>query len=99
MVSYEVTATVRADLADRYETYMRAHHIPDVLASGCFVGAELGRADAGRFRARYQAADQAALDRYLAEHTGRLRADFAAHFPEGVTLERAVWTTAQAWTR
>lgn len=28
MVTYEITATVRADLCDAYEAYMREEHIP-----------------------------------------------------------------------
>jgi len=44
------------------------------------------------YRNRYSVASQADLDRYLAEHTARLRDDFAAHFPEGLRITRAVWT-------
>jgi hypothetical protein len=99
MVSYEVTATVRPDLKSRYAAYMRTHHIADVLATGCFTGAEFGALEGGRYRARYLAPDAAALDRYLAEHAGRLRAAFGGHFPDGIALERAVWHTVETWTR
>jgi hypothetical protein len=40
---------------------------------------------------------QADLDRYLEHHTEALRADFAAHFPEGVSLSREVWVTLERW--
>ena len=55
MIIYEVTAVVEARLAETYERYMREHHIPDVLASGCFERAELTSATPGRYRIRYQA--------------------------------------------
>lgn len=95
-VTYEITATVAAERAAAYERYMRERHVPDLLATGCFVGASIARAEAGdegaaRYRIRYEAPHAAALARYLAEHAARLRADFAAHFPEGVTIERTVW--------
>ena len=96
MVTYEVTATVRADLARQYESYMR-RHIPEVLATGKFVAATLARAPGGRYRARYDAVDQQSLDRYLAEDTTRLRADFSKHFPDGVELSREVWENLQSW--
>jgi hypothetical protein len=96
MVTYEVTAKVRADLVEQYESYMRLH-IPDVLATGKFVAATFARAPGGHYRARYEAADQQSLDRYLAEDTARLRADFASHFPNGVELSREVWDTLQSW--
>ena len=96
MVTYEVTAKVRADLVDQYESYMR-RHIAEVLATGKFVAATFARAPGGNYRARYDAADHQALDRYLAEDTTRLRADFAEHFPNGVELSRVVWETLQSW--
>ncbi|HWL39108.1 MAG TPA: DUF4286 family protein [Gemmatimonadaceae bacterium] len=98
MVTYEVSAVVRADLAAAYEKYMRPH-IVAVLATGLFVGATFDRAEGNKYRARYQAKDQQSVDKYLAEHTARLRADFAKHFPNGVELSREVWQTTGTWER
>ena len=91
MVRYEVVADVAPELVDRYVEYMRSRHFPEILATGCFVRIALDRASSTRFRSRYEARTRADVDRYLAEHTARLRADFAAHFPTGVTLTREVW--------
>ena len=93
MVTYEVNAAI-ADpaIAARYEEYMRAHHLRDVLASGCFVEAILEKTGEGQFRTRYIAQSQADVDRYLDNHTAKLRADFNANFPTGVTQSRNVWT-------
>ena len=96
MISYEVTAEVPPELAPRFESYMSGH-IPAVLATGCFSAASLSRAAPGQYRTRYEAPDQATLDRYLAQHAPALRADFAAHFPEGVSVRRAVWEVLRAW--
>ena len=97
MVTYEITATVALHLTDAYERYMRERHVPDLLATGHFVAAALTRAAPGRYRVRYEAPSDAALERYLAEHAARLRLDFAAHFPEGVELSREVWTALERW--
>jgi len=97
MIIYEVTAVVEARLAETYERYMREHHIPDVLASGCFQSAELTSATPGRYRIRYQASTDEELERYFASHAARLRGDFASRFPEGVALSREVWTVMQQW--
>ncbi len=99
MISYEVTADLDAGLAEAYERYMRETHIPEVLATGCFHSATFARAAAGRYRTCYVAAVQADLDRYLERHTAALRADFVAHFPEGVSLSREVWASVEDWTR
>ena len=97
MVTYEVSATVEPAMADAYERYMRERHIPDVFATGCFRRVAFERSAPGRYRVRYQAAAQDELDRYLREHTMRLRADFEAHFPSGVRLAREVWAELERW--
>jgi len=108
MIRYEVTldvagegplATLDAELAERLETYMRWQHIPEILATGCFADIRFDRAGPLRFRTVYHADAPADLDRYLAEHSPRLRADFAAHFPHGVTATREHWVELQRWER
>ena len=99
MVTYEVTTIVEAPLVEAYERYMRGVHIPDLLATGCFDGATFTRGTAGRYRIRYEAPSEAALEDYLATHAARLRAVFASHFPEGVTATREVWVAVESWTR
>jgi hypothetical protein len=97
MTVYEVTADVEEGLVSRYERYMREKHIPEVLATGCFQAALFARSAGGRYRTSYVARTQADLDRYLETHTAALRADFEAHFPEGISLSREVWATVERW--
>ncbi len=97
MIAYEVTAVVSDPLISQYESYMTGRHIPDVLATGCFVGASISRGDPGKYRISYLARDQAAFDRYLADHAPALRDHFTQHFPQGVALSRQVWQTMEEW--
>lgn len=97
MIIYEITAIVRADLIEEYEKYMLEQHIPDLLATGFFGGARIGRSGENRYRIQYEARDQKALDEYLERHAARLRADFLAHFPEGVELARENWEVLRVW--
>lgn len=95
-VLYEVRGTTNdVRLADTIETYLRVTHIPDVLATGCFAGAYVARLDPLTFRTTYVAHDHSTLERYFAQHTGRLRADFVRRFPTGVTLTREEWIVAE----
>jgi hypothetical protein len=96
---YEVTAHVPESMAPDYETYLRREHVPDLMATGCFVGAEFSRdseasgADGStdlpgagprvRFRSTYVAPGRDALDRYLAQHAPRLRAHALERFSAG----------------
>lgn len=97
MIIYEITATVRADLVESYEKYMRSQHIPDLLATGFFTGAKMARVGENRYRIQYEAHDQKALDEYLATEAARLRDDFLAHFPEGIEVVRENWEVLQVW--
>ena len=91
MHRYEVIADVAPELVDRYLAYMRDRHLPEIRATKCFTRVSVDRASATRFRARYEAATRADIDRYLNEHSPKLRADFAALFPTGITLTRELW--------
>lgn len=97
MITYEITAQVRADLIAAYESYMRDRHIGDVLGTGLFASASFSKSAEGRYRIRYYAYDQAALDDYLANRAADLRRHFNDHFPEGVELTRENWTVVQYW--
>jgi hypothetical protein len=91
MIIYEVTVKVRQDLRESFERFMIDRHIPDLMATGCFVSASFLRDAADRYRARYEAQDREALNRYFGEHASRLRGDVAELFPEGISFEREEW--------
>jgi hypothetical protein len=97
MILYEVTLQVEPGLAPRIEAYMRGGHIPEILATGCFRRIRFDRASAARFRTSYEADSQTDLDRYLKDHAPRLRAEFQADFPTGVTVTREIWTAQEVW--
>lgn len=90
MVQYQITAVVDPDLVDRYETYMRTRHMPDVIATGYFVSATLSRSG-NRYRAVYDALSQEVLDEYLQKSAPEMRADFTQNFSDGVELTREHW--------
>ena len=97
MIAYEVTVEVQEPLLERYIEFMRARHIPQVLATGCFAHAEFGRASETRFRQRYLADSLADLERYLERHAPALRAAYAKEFPSGTTLTREIWEELKRW--
>ncbi len=97
MIIYEITAIVRSDLVEAYEKYMRERHIPDLLETGYFRGAKFMCAGENRYRIQYEASDRKTLDDYLSSEASRLRADFLAHFGEGVELSRENWEVLQIW--
>ena len=97
MVIYEITAVVQAEVIEAYEKYMRERHIPDLLATGYFRAAYFTRSTENRYRIQYYAHSQKSLDEYLENVANHLRADFLAHFPEGIELVREVWKVLESW--
>jgi len=97
MIRYEVRVLVRGEVASAFEAYMREKHLPEILATGCFASIRFERSEEGGFRSCYEAATQADLDRYLADHTAHFRADFMAHFPEGCEVRREIWSEVQVY--
>ena len=78
MIIYAVILETDESLGGQLEDYMRSKHIPDVLATGCFSGAELARCGGGVYRISYRARNPESLEEYLAEHTQGLRKSFSA---------------------
>jgi uncharacterized protein DUF4286 len=98
-MSYEVTATVEPALAGEFEQFMAEDHIPALLATGCFRSAGFVRLATGRYRMRYEADRRADLERYFETHAARVRGEFVARFPAGITLEREVGEVLGTWER
>ena len=87
MLIYEVTATVDAAIVDEYEKYMREQHIPDLLATGYFAAAFFAKSG-NMYRIGYHCDSRKDLEAYMANHSGRLRADLTSHFPAGIEISR-----------
>lgn len=99
MIRYEVVLDVEPQLVPGLEDYMRGKHIPEILATGCFLDIRFERAGEGRFRTSYHAATSADLERYLSQHTGGFRASLIQYFPRGVTAVRETWTELERWSK
>ena len=97
VVTYEVTLEVDPEMLEDVERELREHHVPAILATGCFRAVRLDRSADGRLRTTYEAATEPDLQRYLAEHTGRLRAEFSRRFPAGVRVARETWQRVATW--
>ncbi|NNE98777.1 MAG: DUF4286 family protein [Pyrinomonadaceae bacterium] len=90
MISYEITAEVRADLIEKFESFMQEKHIPDLIKTGCFENAKYQKISAGNFRICYLAKTREKLNTYLKLNAEDLRQDFIDNFPEGIKISREI---------
>jgi hypothetical protein len=93
---YEVNLDIDAAIADEYRAWLDAH-VAEIRALPGFTGAQLFEvrdppAAAGRLSlcVQYRLRDQADLDRYLAQHAPRLRAEGLARFGGRFSASRRV---------
>ena len=97
MIVCEVIAVADEALADEFQHYMSSRHVPDVLATGCFMSAVIARSG-NNFQFRYEVADRATLDGYFRDHADALRADVLEHFPSGIEFSRQIWDNIAEFT-
>lgn len=91
---YIVSVTVDSDRAAEWEAWMRAHHVQDVLDTGCFVHATMVRDEGAdrdgqcAYRVAYVAPDEATFRRYQADHAAALQHDHTQRFDGCVSASR-----------
>ena len=95
MYTYNVTVSVDESVHDAWLEWMRAEHIPEVLATGMFVDATLHEvlvdADSGRtYAAQYRFADLEDLQLYQQLHAPRLQQKTASKLGQNALAFRTV---------
>lgn len=96
MLLYNVTCNVDNEVAPAWLYYMQAVHVPEVLATGCFVRSQICRMldeienEGVTYAIQYYCPDQDTLDRYLTEFAPALRADMEKRFPHQFVAFRTV---------
>lgn len=97
MVFYCVTVEVKTSRVAEWVTWMKEHHIPDVVATGCFFSARMLRAidsptpsEAVRFRIEYQSPDAETLATYRSQFAPELQQAHNAIFGQDAQAWREV---------
>ena len=99
MIIYNVTVKIDSDIEKDWLHWMQEEHIPDVLATGCFLGHEILRLrypkddEGSTFAIRYECADMAVLEKYHREHASRLQADHRDRYGHKAVAFRTILET------
>lgn len=81
MILYSVTVSIDQNVANEWITWMRETHVPEVMATGCFIESKICRLinaeeDGGlTYSFQYLAKDQAEYDRYQNNFAKALQKD------------------------
>jgi hypothetical protein len=83
---YIVHVQIDRDAAPQWEPWMQQHHIPEVLATGCFLQCVMARDEAQDtatqlgYRMTYLAPDADTLARYQRDHGPALQRDHTERY-------------------
>ncbi len=78
MILYNVTVSIDPSVSEEWLSWMRTTHIPEVMATGCFVESRLSRVQGEEeggvtFAITYLSPNQALLDEYQLKHAPLLQ--------------------------
>jgi hypothetical protein len=85
MILYNVTVSIDPAIHEEWLDWMKAKHIPDVMATGCFIEGRISRVhgeeDGGlTFAIAYVASDQETYERYQNEFAPTLQKEHGEKF-------------------
>ena len=99
MILYNVTVKVEADAAADWLLWMQQEHIPDLMATGLFVGAKMFRlleqddAEGPTYSIQYSCPDRVSYDRYIDEFSSDMRERAMKRFAGRFVAFRTVMET------
>ena len=85
MILYNITVSIDPAVSEDWLDWMRKQHIPDVMATGCFIESRISRVhgeeDGGMtFAITYLSPSQEKLDEYREAHAPRLQKDHSVRY-------------------
>ena len=85
MILYNVTVSIDPAIAEDWVNWMRTNHIPDVMATGCFVESRISRVhgeeEGGEtYAITYLSPSQEKMDEYQQQHAHLLQKDHSERY-------------------
>jgi hypothetical protein len=99
MVFYNVTIHIRNEQAEEWQAWMKAVHIPEVMATGLFEEhrfcrvISLDEEEYSTFSIQYACADMATLHRYQVQHAPRLQQAHTERYRDQFLAFRSIMET------
>lgn len=85
MILYNVTVSIDPSISEEWLEWMRSTHIPDVMATGCFLESRISRVHGEEeggvtYAITYLSPDQSKLDEYRDKFAPALQRDHSQRF-------------------
>ena len=87
MIIYNVTVKIEPGIRQDWEDWMKQVHIPDVMATGLFLDAQMRRLlideeDGHTYSIQYRCLKMADFQKYQSDHASRLQADHTERYKD-----------------
>jgi hypothetical protein len=85
MILYNVTVSIDPSIAEDWLNWMRTHHIPEVMATRCFVESRISRVHGEEeggitYAITYLSLSQEKMDEYSQQHAPILQKDHSERY-------------------
>lgn len=102
MILYNVTVSIDPGVHQEWLEWMRTTHIPDVMATGCFIESRISRVHGEEeggmtFAISYVSPSEEKMDEYRREHAPRLQADHSSRFQGRFAAFRTLLTIIEEY--
>jgi hypothetical protein len=102
MFLYNVTVSIDPVIADDWLDWMRITHIPDVMATGCFVESRISRVHGEEqggvtYAITYLSPSQEKMDEYQQQHAPLLQKDHSARYAGKFAAFRTVLSVIEEY--
>lgn len=104
MILYNVTVSIDPEIHQEWLEWMRVTHIPDVMATGCFIESRISRVHGEEeggltFAISYVAETQELFDGYQNTHAARLQAEHNEKFAGKCAAFRTMLTILEEFKK
>lgn len=100
MILYNVTVSIDVSVEQDWLTWMKTKHIPDVIATGCFIEGRLSRVHAEEeggmtYAVSYVAVTQEQFDAYQEKHARELQREHSERYEGRFAAFRTMMTIVE----
>lgn len=104
MILYNVTVSIDNDVHEEWLQWMREKHIPDVMATGCFIESRISRVhgeeEGGKtFAISYICPSEELFDIYQKEHAPALQQDHTSRYHGKFAAFRTMLTVLEEFRK
>lgn len=86
MFIYTVKLKIKYALKEEFAQYLYKEHLPEVVATGCFISSslEIDTTNNGEMIARYACNSQEIFDEYIEKHANLMRKKVIEKYPDAI---------------